>query len=68
LRWLDPRYDDGEIVPRERLFDDLVRAVRFAMETLPIDRRDRALIESDGERYDIEAIGGIYHRADFPAA
>ncbi|HEX2862112.1 MAG TPA: hypothetical protein VHN79_10755 [Lacunisphaera sp.] len=51
---------------RYRRFDTLAEAVRFALEELPADERDGALIEADEIRYTGVEIVALYQAAGYP--
>ena len=65
LTWQHPPY--GRTAPEEHCDEfTLAEAVRFVMEELHQDHRQRAKISAAGIEYGLEDINGIYRRPDFP--
>jgi len=47
-------------------FDTVAEALRFAMEELPAEQLNGAIVEVEEERLEAAAIGALYRSADFP--
>ena len=51
-----------------RRFETAAEAIRFAVEDMPSDYLNGAVLECDEARFDSIAILELYHRSDYPLA